>query len=483
MGYLDDKIGTITPELLANLEDRGFDAEAFLGLELGVGVSVKDPEAFAIPFREDGKLVGLQVRNAATFAIVEQLMGPGLFYNLDRASTPELANDPLIVTDRADRCWAAIYAGYARSVAVPTMAVDGSRRALVEQHEALWRDVSEVVLCTADDAAGRALREDLADAFGRRRCRWVRYPKGLGSLSDVLRELGVEAVREAIDKAPWIPIPNIYSMSDLPEPAPNPAFDCGIAGLGEHYRLRRGDLAVFTGVPGSGKSSIVNEIAGRMALKHGWRTVFASFEQRPKPDHRRALRTFHGQKLEIHMSAQERATADQWIERQFRFLVPHDDDETSLDWLLETMEAAVCRFDAQLCVIDPWNELEHVRPPQMSQTEYTGCALRAIKRFAKVHRVHVIIVAHPAKLMRNARGEYPKPTLYDIADSAHWYNKPDVGVVIWRDGPEARRPTQIVVQKSRYHSEIGRPGMIAGIWNEGTGRYTITDDGNIGKPR
>jgi hypothetical protein len=34
-----------------------------------------------------------------------------------------------------------------------------------------------------------------------------------------------------------------------------------------------------------------------------------------------------------------------------------------------------------------------------------------------------------------------------------------------------------MVAKSRYHSEIGRPGMVKGIWNESNGRYTIIDDG------
>jgi twinkle protein len=252
-----------------------------------------------------------------------------------------------------------------------------------------------------------------------------------------------------------------------------------MVGLREHYRMRRGDFCVLSGVPSAGKSSLANEWASRMALQHGWRTVFASFEQRPKPDHRRALRTFHAQKLEKHMTAEERAAADVWIEDHFRFLLPDDDTETSLDWLLSRLAAAVLRFDVSLVVIDPWNELEHIRPQGMTQTEYTGTALRSLKRFAKKHRVHLIVVAHPAKMMRDREGKYPKPSLYDIADSAHWANKPDVGVLIWRESPEAARPTQIAVVKSRYHSEIGRPGAITGIWNESTGRYTITDDGGM----
>ena len=45
-------------------------------------------------------------------------------------------------------------------------------------------------------------------------------------------------------------------------------------------------------------------------------------------------------------------------------------------------------------------------------------------------------------------------------------------------GREPGLPTKIMVAKSRYHAEIGRPGQISGIRNEASGRYTITDDGS-----
>jgi hypothetical protein len=60
---------------------------------------------------------------------------------------------------------------------------------------------------------------------------------------------------------------------------------------------------------------------------------------RQKTDHRRALRTFHGQKLEKHLTAEERGAADAFIEKHFCFLVPNEETETGLDWLLETMAA------------------------------------------------------------------------------------------------------------------------------------------------
>ena len=79
---------------------------------------------------------------------------------------------------------------------------------------------------------------------------------------------------------------------------------------------------VATGVPGNGKSTLINEICGRAAERHGLRTVFASFEQVAQTDHRRALRTFHVRKLEKFMTAEEIAEADAWIRQHFGFVVP-----------------------------------------------------------------------------------------------------------------------------------------------------------------
>ena len=475
-------IAPMTPELLARLEAWGFDAEAFLRLALGVGEAREQRGALAIPFYEGPDIVGVRVRTIEAntgFGQGREFGLAGIFYNLNCLGDPGLANDRLIVAEGEPSCWAALIAGFPRAVGVPIASADGRRAPYVEQSEPLWRDVREIILCTYDDDAGHTLREDLAHAFGRSRCKWVRYPKGCHDLLGTLRDFGVRGVQETIGRAQWLAVPDIYAMAELPEPPENPALETGIVGLREHLRLRRGDLSVVTGVPGHGKTSFVNEVVCRLALSAGWRTIFGSFEQRPVPDHRRALRTFHAGKLEKRMTAEERVAADAFIHRHFRFLVPNDETETSLEWLLETMAAAVHRFDPHVIVIDPWNELEHIRPRDMTQTEYTGWAIRALKRFAKRQRVHIIVVAHPAKLQRNrSDGKYPMPTLYDIADSAHWYNKPDLGIVIWRESSTSAE-TSIVVAKSRYHSEIGRPGTVRGLWNEETGRYTIVDDGGM----
>ena len=38
----------------------------------------------------------------------------------------------------------------------------------------------------------------------------------------------MKGVQETIKRAQWFAAPGIYAMSELPEPKPNPALDCGM---------------------------------------------------------------------------------------------------------------------------------------------------------------------------------------------------------------------------------------------------------------
>jgi twinkle protein len=477
---LQNHISPLDPEALAALEARGFDAEEFLQLGLGVGLEAGS-RRLAVPYREQGQVVA--IRTGALEGGFSGLLGAtwlGLseppLYNVDCLRDATLANEPLLVAEREMACWAAMVSGFRRVVGVAAvLAMDGRRQPQLETAAELMRDASEVVIATFDDEHGQKLRANIAETIGAVRCMWVNYPKGCADLLSTLRTFKARGVQETIKRAQWFAMPGFYSMSELPEPPLNPAYGTGIVGLDEHMRLRRGDVTIVSGVPGAGKTTAVNEFFCRLAKSRGFRTIWASFEQRAKPDHRRNLRTFYAEKLEKDMTAEEKAAADKWIDAHFRFLVPDDDTEASLDWLLQTLGAAVSRFDPFACVIDPWNALEHTRPPGMTQTEYTGISIERIKRFARRRRVHMLVVAHPTKLQRLQNGEYPRPNLWDIADSAHWANKADLGVMIWRKTGDPE--TEIAVVKSKYHNELGRPGSIRGIFDETKARLTVTNDG------
>lgn len=472
-------LGPLTEAHIAALAGRGLDIE--LLVKLGVGASGKlDGVSIGIPFTADGQRVGCKHRSISGDKRFAQDVGSAqVFYNLDCLRDETLATAPLVITEGEIDCWSALQAGYPRTVSVPGGApskpTKGEGRKYAFLETPLLKNVDKIILAVDGDEPGANLLHDLSVRLGAYRCHFVKYPKGCKDLNDALRLYGERGVQATLQRAQPIKIHGYYELDQLP-PAPQPrAHDCGIIGLSEHYKLRLGDLTVITGVPGHGKSSFINEICCRMTQNHGWKTVFASFEQMPQTDHRRALRSFYNEKLEKMMGPKELADADAWINQHFGFIVPDEDDDVTLEWMLNVLEQSALRKEAQIVVIDPWNEMDHTRPPDMTMTEYTGYAIKQFKKFARYHNVHMIVAAHPAKMKRDRDGKYPVPSLYDIADSAHWANKPDVGIIVHRPDLSVNE-TLIKVAKVRY-ATIGIPGEVKGSWDVARTRYLITDDG------
>lgn len=395
------------------------------------------------------------------------------FWNFDVIHDKTI-NQPLVITEGELDCIAAVQCGHIRTVSVPNGAQgEGAKLSYIDEVEGVFQKERDIICAFDGDEKGNDLLQAFSKRFNRVRIRWVKYPHGCKDLNDVLKTHGPAMVRELIQKAPICHFSGVYSMESLtPTPYQKP-FDIGIAGFEEHMKIRLGDFSIWTGIPSSGKSSFLNDVVCRLHKEHQLKTAFASFEQHPTQDHQRALRTWHSEKLVKDMTQEEIVKADEWINQAFRFIYPSENDCVTLSWILERAASCVTREDSKIIVIDPWNEIEHDRPRDMTITEYVSTAIRELKRFAKKYQVHVAVVAHPAKMQRNINGEIPVPTLYDISDSAHFYNKADLGVVVHRD-KDGKSFVQIA--KSRYHTEIGKPGIVDVSYDLTTARFQRVDN-------
>lgn len=448
------------------LDARGLDIE--LLARLGVSSSDRlghNADAIAIPYRLDGKVVNHKYRTISGSKRFAQDEGAQkIVYNFDCLTDETLGSHPVIWTEGEVDAWSALQSGYSRVVSVPDGAPPealgdkvSAKYVFLESLPKAARE-SEHILAVDNDGPGTALLHDLSLRLGRARCKWCRYPPGCKDLNDVLQKHGSRGIVELITGAQWLALDGVYRMSELPPLVITTPHDSGFPGLADHYRLRPGDFTVVSGVPGHGKTAFVGDVCCRMVSKYEWTVCFASFEQIPQIDHRRALRTWYGKRLERDLSANLMHEADKWIDRHFVFIVPSEDDRPTLVWLLARCTEAIIRYGAKLIVVDPWNEIEHERPGDMSLTEYVGAALREFRSFARKYQIHLIVVAHPAKMRRDRDGKYPVPTLYDISDSAHWANRADVGIIISRKSEDE---TIVKIAKSRYHEQIGKPGEVS----------------------
>lgn len=461
------------------LTARGLDPE--LAGQYGVTDSSRNGFDIEIPYLRAGERVNTKYRTlAGEKKFSQDAVGKKVFWNYDAMLDPSLASMPLVITEGELDALAAIQAGFIRTMSVPDGAPaeaigddeSGKKYSYLDDVAESFREAREIIICADGDAPGTNLLTDLSLRLGRARCKWVRYPKGCKDLNDALRLYGARGVTETLNRATWTKVDGVYRMSELPPLPEARTYDIGIANLERHYKIRLGDFCVVTGIPGHGKTALIGEIVGRMVENYSWNVAVASFEQRPQIDHRRNLRTFYNRKKVIYQHPEEIAAADGWIDDHFAFVVPNEDDDVTLDWVLDRMAAAVVRYDCKIVVIDPFNEMDHVRPAGMSLTEYTGYALKQFRKFAAKFRVHFIVAAHPAKMQREKDGKIGIPGLYDISDSAHWHNKCDVGVVVHRTPDQG---TLIRVAKSKYHDQIGVPGDLYGSFNIDNGRYTIIE--------
>jgi len=459
---------------------RGLDVERLAAKGWSVEPGRDGGEVLTIPFPRKGVAAGEKFRRFEGDPkwMARWVDGP-IAYNEDCLRNPALDGRPLIVTEGEMDCEAALEAGFEKVISVPNGCGGSSAgRSDAEVREAKAYDwfrqiadlcrkdkVPEVILATDGDDAGNQLMHELALLFGKSRCKFLTYPKTrwpgrnrerCKDLNEVLQEYGAQGVVRTVDRAQFIRVEGVYKMSELPPLPPQTVYDIGFSLLSDNMKLRLGDLTVITGVPGFGKTSFVNDLCCRVAKAHSLKVAWASFEQAPQRDHRRALRSWYLEMLPRKMSADEKAEADRWIDAHHVFIMPGDDDDPTLEWLLTCMEGAVVQHGAKIIVIDPWNELQHDRERGESETEYTGRAIKTLKRFARVFQVHLIVVAHPAKLQK-VNGKYQMPSLYEISGSANFYNKADLGVVVHRETAET---TIIKVVKSRYHDIIGRPGEV-----------------------
>lgn len=466
------------------LDTRNLDLE--LLSKLGVGASRRlQGECIAIPYVLNGVVVNHKYRTIAGQKRMAQDAGaPKIFWNADAITDPTLQSSALVITEGEFDAIAALQSGIARTVSVP----DGAPNKEIGEGKTTKYDyldmlpgadvLPEVILAVDADAAGTNLMNDLARRIGRLRCKWVTYPKAkdparrgrdrLKDLNEVLEDYGERGVVLTIQNAKWMAIPGLHRMSELPPIVEPTAYDVGIAGMEDLYRMRLGDFCVVTGVPNHGKSSLVNEVCFNGALNHGWHVTFGSFEQRPQVEHRRNLRTLFNGKWVKFQTAEEIARADEFIEQHFSFITPGDDDDPTLPWFLEAAKAAATRYSARVVVLDPWNEISHQRPPEITLTEYVGESIKVMKRFARNYDVHLIVVAHPSKMRRDRDGKFPMPGLYDISDSANWANKADVGIIVHRESGYVTLRTA----KARY-PDIGKVGEAKALFDEQALRYRI----------
>jgi twinkle protein len=396
----------------------------------------------AVPYVEHGKTVNHKYR--VTSDKSAQQMDPGApltLLNHDCLLDESLASTPLIIVEGEFDLLACMTVGRRRVVSVPNGApksssddhelTEGARYAWFWRHQAALDRVKQVIIAVDGDEAGKALAADLCRLFGPERCMFVQWSTDCKDANDVLQMHGREALVAVLDEARPYPVKGLYSIDDFPEQPQYTAYPSGIAQLDELFQVVPRTFSVVTGFAGQGKTSFIMWMVAGLIVR-GIHVTIASFETDIKPIFVRKLRSALCRKAEYsQLSSKEREWAEDIIRRNVAFIAhapQADEDSLSIEDVLDLARASVIRNGTRVLIVDPWNEVDHKRGRDESETDYTGRSIRMIKRFAKQNDVAAWVIAHPSKPFPGTSSKR-LPGLYDISGSANWANKADYGVV------------------------------------------------------
>lgn len=455
-------------------------------------------DAITVPFKRDGILTNIKYRfgknSGNSFTIGAEIIPFGMD-QIDESCTIICANeiDLLYLYDIGYKNVISLPHGVPKLTKGRTGNISTNYH---ELHESLsfldntsiidtFSKIKKVILCIGGGKDEQIITEELSRRIGREKCWTVSWSEDCKSVEKAFSE-SKQRLEIFILEAVAYPVKGVFELNDvksqfdiLYERGLPPGPTSGWSTMDDYYRPALGQWTLVTGIPSHGKSNFIDALTCNLAIEHGWKFCFFSPENQPVARHFASLSEkyigapFHPKSgAKAKMTVEEKKKSEKWLNNHFSIILPDEEEGNwSIDGVLELAKTVIKRKGVQGIVIDPWNEIDHSRPGNLSETEHTSQVISKIRQFARAHSVHIWLVAHPTKMRKDDNGQYPIPTPYDVAGSAHFLNKADMAICIYRYvGQVDQTITDIYIQKMRF-KENGQVGRVSLRYIPDTGRF------------
>jgi twinkle protein len=335
-------------------------------------------------------------------------------------------------------------------------------------------DKDRIILAVDADEPGQALKQEFIRRLGAEVCYLVDFGDQKDA-NEYLINYGADMLRKVIDSATQVPLEGVSTLRDLEADLLDfvhngfkPGFQVGLENFDKIFSTYTSQFITVTGIPSSGKSDFVDQMCVGYNRNYGWKTAYASPENKPNYLHAHKLirKTWGG------MPTKEDIGSDKWqqvtdhVNDNYFFI---DMDRYTLEEVLKKGGELVKRKGIKCLVIDPFNKVRDVNCKTEDVNRYTMEYLTKIETFAKKYDVLVIIVAHPTKMYRDKDGNIEEPTMYNIKGGGEWYDASYHGLLVHRD--YENKTVKAKVLKVKFQN-LGENGAEAHFnWEPKSGSY------------
>lgn len=367
-------------------------------------------------------------------------------------------------------------AGCTNVVSVPNGASKNPKLEYIESCLDYFDNKTRIYLSTDEDEVGYHLRDELARRLGYERCFKV-HLGGCKDANEYLVSFGEEALKKCLNEAQPYPIAGVFTINDVEDDIYHiyrnglPEGDrTGDTEFDKYLRFMKGELTMVTGIPGHGKSIMLDQISLRLALNSGWKFGVFSPESFPVPVYyTRLIKRLVGKKFSHrNINDIELRSAMKWVNDRY-FVISPEEEGFSLDVILEKARRLVSSKGINGLILDPWNRIESTIPNGYSEVKWINEQLAKIVRFNQTSGIHTFLVAHPTKMTKDSDLiNYQVPNLYNISGSAHFFNMTQNGFCVFRNFVTKR--TEVHIQKVKWE-HLGKIGMIEYTYCEDNARF------------
>jgi len=330
-----------------------------------------------------------------------------LLFNINRIDPTQ----PLLICEGELDCLSAIEAGFKNTVSVPFGAGNES---WVEENWDWLEQFDKIIIWADADEAGRKMKKNIIPRLGQWRCYEVEAPTEIEKdgkivyvkdINEVLYYYGKDKVIECINNAKEMPITDVVDLYDIQE------FDLETAegvfsGFEEIdkwiYKFFFGCINIITGINGSGKSVLINQMCICEPLNQGY-DVFVFSGEMTKPQLKKWIELQLAGRRHIQVENRHIRKIKLEIRKQIRdwyrgriYVYDNDKDFTATS-ILNKMEELARKKGVKVFVLDNLMMIDLECNNENIWQKQKEFVVKLVN-FAHKFNVLVHLVAHPRKV-------------------------------------------------------------------------------------
>lgn len=299
----------------------------------------------------------------------------------------------------------------------------------------------EIYLCLDNDPAGKEATLEIVARLGRERCRIVTLPRKDAN-ECLMAGVSAAEIDACIANAKTLDPESLkgaweYESELQREFLKSADGDCGIRlpwnKVGDHLMLREGEVSIWAGINGHGKSEVIGHITVD-ALASGHRACVASLEFLPPKYLKRLSRqaTTHSD-----LSSRQVTEVVNWFRDCLWVFCPKTTAKAGE--IRDVFAYAARRYGIKLFVVDNLSKCG------FGEDDYTGQKgfIDTLSDLARDLSIHIAIVAH---MRKTEKGEMQPPGKGDVKGSGGITDLADTVVTVWRN-----KPKELALQEGKGH--------------------------------